>query len=74
MILPRILSVGKDKTLMASRTLLMSNSGYAVEEAYSLEKAIGFVEADSIDATVICHTVPNVTKAYSFLLCVKRDA
>jgi DNA-binding response OmpR family regulator len=59
MILPRILSVGKDKTLMASRTLLLSNSGYAVEEAHSLEKAISFVEADSIDATVICHTVPQ---------------
>jgi CheY-like chemotaxis protein len=59
MILPRILSVGKDKTLMASRTLLLSNSGYAVEESHSLEKAICFVEANSIDATVICHTVPQ---------------
>lgn len=57
--LPRILSVGTDKTLMASRTLLMSNSGYAVDEAYSIEKAISFVESDSIDATLICHTVPQ---------------
>jgi DNA-binding response OmpR family regulator len=59
MILPRILSVGKDKTLMASRTLLLSNSGYAVEEAHSIEKAISLLEADSIDATVICHTIPK---------------
>ena len=57
--LPRILSVGTDKTLMALRTLLLSNSGYAIEEAHSIEKAIGFVEADSIDATLICHAVPQ---------------
>jgi hypothetical protein len=30
-----------------------------VEEAHSIEKAINFVEADSIDATIICHTVPR---------------
>lgn len=59
MMLPRILSVGTDKTLMAVRTLLLSNSGYTVEEAHSIEKAICFVEADSIDVTLICHTVPQ---------------
>jgi DNA-binding NtrC family response regulator len=59
MMLPRILSVGTDKTLMTVRTLLLSNSGYAVEEAYSIERAISFVDSDSIDATLISHTVPQ---------------
>lgn len=61
----QILSVGTDKTLMAVRTLLLSNSGYTVEEAHSIEKAISFVEADSIDVTLICHTVPQrATRTY----------
>ena len=42
---------------MASRTLVLRGGGYAVEEVHSLDKAITLVEADSIDATLICHTV-----------------
>src|SRR6266436_1688517 len=56
---PRILSVGTDKTLMTSRTLLLSNSGYAVQEAYTVDRAINLLEADAIDVTLICHTVPQ---------------
>ena len=55
----RIVSVGKDPILMASRTLLLRNAGYGVEEAYSVDKAISLVELDSIDLTLICHTVPK---------------
>lgn len=71
MMLPRILSVGTDKTLMALRTLRLRNSGYAVEEAHSIEKAISLVEADSIDATVICHTVPQ--RDQSVLISAVRE-
>jgi DNA-binding response OmpR family regulator len=56
---PRVLAVGKDPILMASRTLLLRNAGYAVEEAHTMDKAIVLVEADSIDLTIICHTVPK---------------
>jgi hypothetical protein len=59
MVVPRILSVGSDHTLMASRTLVLRLAGYAVEEAYSVDKAIILVEADSIDVTLICHTIPK---------------
>lgn len=51
-----ILSFGRDPTLMSSRTLLLLNAGYAVEEAYTLEKAIELVDSHSIDLALICHT------------------
>ena len=54
-----ILSVGNDPTLMSSRSLLLRNAGFLVEEAYTVEKAITLVEADSIDAVLICHTIPK---------------
>jgi DNA-binding response OmpR family regulator len=44
---------------MASRTLLLRNAGYGVEEAHKMEKAIALVERDSIDLTIICHTIPK---------------
>ena len=56
---PHILSVGKNPNLMSSRSLILRNAGYLVDEAYSLDKAINLVEADSIDAVLICHTVPR---------------
>ena len=56
---PHILSVGKDPTLMSSRTLLLRNAGYAVQEAYTLDKAKDLVRSDSIDVTLLCHTVPE---------------
>ncbi len=54
---PRILSVGNDPTLMASRTLILRGAGYFVEEAYAVGKAINLVAADSIDAMLLCHTI-----------------
>jgi len=56
---PHILSVGNNPTLMSSRTLILRSAGYAVEEAYTVSKAITLVEADSIDAVLICHTIPK---------------
>jgi DNA-binding NtrC family response regulator len=54
---PHILSVGNDSTLLASRTLILRGAGYFVEEAYTVDKAINLVAADSIDAMLICHTI-----------------
>jgi DNA-binding response OmpR family regulator len=56
---PHILSVGKDPTLMSSRTLLLLKAGYAVQEAFTLDKAKDLVHSDSIDVTLLCHTVPE---------------
>jgi CheY-like chemotaxis protein len=56
---PHILSVGKNPTLMSSRSLILRNAGYQVDEAYSVDKAINLVEADAIDAVLICHSVPR---------------
>jgi len=52
-----ILSVGKNPSLMSSRTLLLRAAGYRVEEAYTVDKAVKLVEEDFIDAMLICHTV-----------------
>ena len=54
---PHILSVGKDPVLMASRSLILRGAGYLVEEAYTVDKAINLVAADSIDAMLLCHTI-----------------
>jgi CheY-like chemotaxis protein len=56
---PHILSVGNNPILMSSRSLLLRNAGYAVDETYTVDKAISLLEADSIDAVLICHTVPK---------------
>jgi DNA-binding response OmpR family regulator len=56
---PHILSVGHNPILLSSRSLLLRHAGYAVDEAYTVEKAISLVEADSIDAVLICHTIPR---------------
>jgi DNA-binding response OmpR family regulator len=56
---PHILSVGKESALMSSRTLLLRNAGYDVQEAFTLDKAKDLVHSDSIDVTLLCHTVPE---------------
>lgn len=56
---PHILSVGKDPALMSSRTLLLLSAGYAVQEAFTLDKAKNLIDSDSIDVTLLCHTVPE---------------
>jgi len=56
---PHILSVGANPTLMSSRSLILRSAGYLVEEAYTVGKAINLVAGDSIDAILICHTIPQ---------------
>jgi DNA-binding response OmpR family regulator len=54
---PRILSIGKDAALMSKRKSLLLAAGYAVEEADAVDQAISLATSDSIDVTIICHTV-----------------
>lgn len=56
---PHILSVGKDLALMSSRKSLLLNAGYAVQEAFTLDKAKDLLHSDSIDVTLLCHSVPE---------------
>jgi DNA-binding NtrC family response regulator len=56
---PHILSVGKNRRIMSSRSMILRGAGYAVDEAYTVETAIKLVEQDSIDAALLCHTVPR---------------
>ena len=69
---PHVLSVGKDAILMSSRTLLLRNAGFAVQEAFSLDKAVTLVELDSIDVTLLCHTVPPDEKQVLISLLRKK--
>jgi len=59
----RILSVGYDRNLMSSRSLLLRSAGYLVEEAYSRDDAIAIACSDMIGLVLVCHTVPEDEKA-----------
>jgi len=68
-----ILSVGRDPALMYSRTLLLRNAGYSVQEALTLDKAKDLVYSDSIDVTLLCHTLPESDqRLLIFLIRQKR--
>jgi hypothetical protein len=69
---PRILSIGKDATLMSKRKSLLLAAGYAVEEADSVDEAISLATLDSIDATIICHTVFQ-TERHLFISTVRQQ-
>ena len=58
----QVLSVGYDRSLMKSRSLLLRNVGYVVTEAYSRHQALAQVRANSVDVMLICHTVPEAEK------------
>src|SRR5215469_14657649 len=55
----QVLSVGYDRNLMLSRSLLLRNSGYEVVEAHSRHQALVLVRSEVIDVVLICHTVPE---------------
>jgi DNA-binding response OmpR family regulator len=54
---PRILSIGKDASIMSTRKSLLLAAGYDVEEASAVDRAISLAVSDAIDVTIICHTV-----------------
>lgn len=52
-----LLSVGYDKSLMHSRTLVLRQAGFIVNEAFNLQSALSLVKSDSIDVMILCHTI-----------------
>ena len=59
MLIPHLLSVGYDPVLMQTRSLLLRQAGFTVDEAYNLHGAFARLKSDSIDAVLLCHTVPQ---------------
>ena len=60
---PRILSIGRDHSLMPIRTLLLQHAGYTVTEAYSSSEALQRLESANFDLVLICHTVAEPERA-----------
>lgn len=52
-----ILSLGRDRPLMAIRTMVLHQAGYAVTEAYSGEEALQRLRCAQFDLMLICHTI-----------------
>jgi DNA-binding response OmpR family regulator len=53
-----LLSFGYDKITLLTRSMVLRNAGYEVEEVYRWHDAFSRAKADAIDAVLICHTVP----------------
>lgn len=54
-----ILSAGYDRELMQTRSMLLRHAGFVVDEAYTLAGVLSLVTSDSIDAVLLCHTIPR---------------
>jgi hypothetical protein len=65
MILPCVLSVGFDPILMRSRSLVLRQAGFAVDEAYNLAGALALAKSGAVDLVLLCHTVsPNEQRRF----------
>jgi DNA-binding response OmpR family regulator len=71
---PHIISAGYNLTLMKSRSMLLRHAGFVVDEAYNLMGVLGLVKSDSVDAIVLCHTMPGNEQCWliSFVRKVRR--
>jgi hypothetical protein len=54
-----IVSAGYDSHLMQTRSLVLRHSGFVVDEAYNPWGVLGVIKAGSVDAVVLCHTIPK---------------
>lgn len=72
MVIPHLLSVGYDPLLMRTRSFILRQAGFTVDEAYNLNGALGLLMSDSIDAVLLCHTVPK-DKQHSFISAARRE-
>lgn len=72
MVIPHLLSVGYDPLLMRTRSFVLRQAGFTVDEAYNLNGALGLLMSDSIDAVLLCHTVPK-DKQRSFIAAAHRQ-
>ena len=53
----RILSVGYDSVLMATRSMLLRHAGYDVAEAGAISEASALAQSGQFDIILICHTL-----------------
>lgn len=53
-----VLSFGYDKITLSTRSMVLHNAGYKVEEVWRWPGAFNRAQADVNDALVLCHTVP----------------
>jgi DNA-binding response OmpR family regulator len=58
MLPPVLLSFGYDKTMLATRSMVLRRAGYSVEEVTRWSDAYRRAQSDVVDALLICHTVP----------------
>jgi len=72
MVIPHLLSVGYDPLLMRTRSFILRQAGFTVDEAYNLNGALGLLMSDSIDAVLLCHTIPK-DKQRSFISAAHRE-
>jgi hypothetical protein len=71
--LPQVLlSFGYDKIVLMTRTLVLRNAGYGVEEVFRWPDAFSRAQADAIDAVLLCHTVP-ATEQKSFVVAIRSE-
>lgn len=53
-----ILALGKDPTILSTRSLILHSGGYIVKSSTSLDEAValtGYVDADLV---LLCHSIP----------------
>jgi DNA-binding NtrC family response regulator len=53
-----LLSFGYDRVMLLTRSMVLRNAGYSVEEVCRWHDAWTRAQADAIDAVLLCHTVP----------------
>lgn len=58
-----ILSVGRDDSLMAVRSMVLQQAGYIVTEVQSDREALRRLRCAKFDLMLICHTVPEREQA-----------
>ena len=56
----KIAHVGYDQALMRTRSLVLRDAGFSVDEAYSLSDALTLTEF--VHALLICHTLPETSR------------
>ena len=85
MIPVHILSAGYDHLLMQSRSMLLRHAGFVVDEAYNPLGILGVIKTDSVDAVILCHTIPQGEQRWLIssmrkerrllpIICIKESA
>lgn len=58
----KILSIGRDHQLMASRSLVLRDAGYTVQEVYTSRRAVELARSDLVDLILVCHTLSDLER------------